>query len=81
LIPDNTRVTVRHELKGVALNVTGVDDPWGGYTDFDRALWMGDPSALTTMPCHPPDLHPALVVERQIDLTLAGNCHIGQVKL
>jgi uncharacterized protein len=67
-------------LKGGILNVAGVDDPWRGHADFDRALSMSDPNAPTIMLCHQPDLFPA-AVERDIDLTLAGHYHGGQVKL
>ena len=41
---------------------------------------MSDPIAPTIMLCHQPDLFPA-VVQRDIDLTLAGHHHGGQVKL
>jgi len=67
-------------LKGIPLNIAGVDDPWRGKADFDRALSMIDPKAPTIMLCHQPDLFPA-VVPRGIDLTLAGHYHGGQVKL
>jgi len=67
-------------LKGATLNVAGVDDPWRGHADFDRTLSMSDPNAPTIMLCHQPDLFPA-VVQRDIDLTLAGHYHGGQVKL
>jgi predicted MPP superfamily phosphohydrolase len=67
-------------LKGATLNVAGVDDPWRGFADFDRALSMSDPNAPTIMLCHQPDLFPA-VVQRDVDLTLAGHYHGGQVKL
>jgi uncharacterized protein len=67
-------------LKGAPLNIAGVDDPWRGRTDFDRALSMTDPNAPTIMLCHQPDLFPA-VVQRGIDLTLAGHYHGGQVKV
>jgi uncharacterized protein len=70
----------RLSLKGATLNVAGVDDPWRGHTDFDRALSMSDPDAPTIMLCHQPDLFPA-IVQRGIDLTLAGHYHGGQVKL
>jgi uncharacterized protein len=70
----------RLSLRGATLNVAGVDDPWRGHTDFDRALSMSDPNAPTIMLCHQPDLFPA-VVQRDIDLTLAGHYHGGQVKL
>jgi uncharacterized protein len=70
----------RLSLKGATLNVAGVDDPWRGHADFDRALSMSDPDAPTIMLCHQPDLFPA-VVQRGIDLTLAGHYHGGQVKL
>jgi uncharacterized protein len=67
-------------LRGALLNIAGVDDPWRGKTDFDRALSMTAPNAPTIMLCHQPDLFPA-VVQRGIDLTLAGHYHGGQVKL
>ncbi len=67
-------------VKGAVLNIAGVDDPWRGKTDFDRALSMTDPSAPTIMLCHQPDLFPA-AVQRDIDLTLAGHYHGGQVRL
>jgi predicted MPP superfamily phosphohydrolase len=67
-------------VKGALLNVAGVDDPWRGETDFDRALLMTDPNTPTIMLCHQPDLFPALV-RRGVELTLAGHYHGGQVKL
>jgi predicted MPP superfamily phosphohydrolase len=70
----------RLSLPGGSLNVAGVDDPWRGFADFDRALSMSDPNAPTIMLCHQPDLFPALV-RRHVDLTLAGHYHGGQVKL
>jgi predicted MPP superfamily phosphohydrolase len=68
----------RLSIHGAPVNVAGVDDPWRGHTDFDRALSMCDPHAPTIMLCHQPDLFPA-VVQRDIDLTLAGHYHGGQV--
>jgi uncharacterized protein len=65
---------------GALLNLAGVDDPWRGHTDFDRALSMANPNAPTIMLCHQPDLFPT-AVQRGIDLTLAGHYHGGQVKL
>jgi uncharacterized protein len=67
-------------LKGAALNIAGVDDPWRGQTDFDQSLSMTDPTAPTIMLCHQPDLFPA-AVQRGVDLTLAGHYHGGQIKL
>jgi uncharacterized protein len=67
-------------LRGAPLNIAGVDDPWRGKADFDRALSMTDPYAPTIMLCHQPDLFPA-AVKRSIDLTLAGHYHGGQVRL
>lgn len=67
-------------LKGVPLNIAGVDDPWRGMTDFDQALSMVDANAPTIMLCHQPDLFPA-IVQRGVDLTLSGHYHGGQVKL
>jgi uncharacterized protein len=67
-------------LQGAQLNVAGVDDPWRGKPDFDRAMSMTEPNAPTIMLCHQPDLFPA-VVRRRIDLTLAGHYHGGQITL
>jgi uncharacterized protein len=67
-------------VKGALVNIAGVDDPWRGEADFDRALSMTKPNTPTIMLCHQPDLFPA-VVQRGIDLTLAGHYHGGQVKL
>jgi uncharacterized protein len=67
-------------IQGVPLNIAGVDDPWRGRPDFDRALSMVDANAPTVLLCHQPDLFPA-AVQRGIDLTLSGHYHGGQVKL
>jgi predicted MPP superfamily phosphohydrolase len=67
-------------VRGALLNIAGVDDPWRGQTDFDRALLMIEPNTPTIMLCHQPDLFPALV-RRGVELTLAGHYHGGQVKL
>jgi predicted MPP superfamily phosphohydrolase len=67
-------------LQGTQLNIAGVDDPWRGKPDFDQAMSMTNPNAPTIMLCHQPDLFPE-VVQRGIDLTLAGHHHGGQVKL
>jgi uncharacterized protein len=67
-------------LKGVPLNIAGVDDPWRGKVDFDAALSMVDSTAPTIMLCHQPDLFPA-IVQRGVDLTLSGHYHGGQVRL
>jgi uncharacterized protein len=67
-------------LKGAALNIAGVDDPWRGKPDFDRALSMIDSNAPTIMLCHQPDLFPASV-HRAVELMLSGHYHGGQVKL
>jgi hypothetical protein len=66
-------------VQGALLNIAGVDDPWRGKTDFDRALLMTEPNTPTIMLCHQPDLFAALV-QRRIDLTPAGHHHAGQVK-
>jgi uncharacterized protein len=67
-------------IRGAPLNVAGVDDPWRGRPDFDAALSTANPIAPTLMLCHQPDLFPAAAT-RDIDLTLAGHYHGGQVKL
>jgi uncharacterized protein len=77
VLRNEARTLVR---QGAPLNIAGVDDPWRGQTDFDRALSMTDLNAPTIMLCHQPDLFPA-AVQREIDLTLAGHYHGGQVKL
>jgi uncharacterized protein len=77
VLRNEARTLVR---QGAPLNIAGVDDPWRGQTDFDRALSMTALNAPTIMLCHQPDLFPA-AVQRGIDLTLAGHYHGGQVKL
>jgi predicted MPP superfamily phosphohydrolase len=67
-------------LKGAALNIAGVDDPWRGKPDFDRALSRIDANVPTIMLCHQPDLFPASA-QRAVDLMLSGHYHGGQVKL
>jgi predicted MPP superfamily phosphohydrolase len=67
-------------LKGAVLNIAGVDDPWRGKPDFDRALSMIDANVPTIMLCHQPDLFPASA-QRAVDLMLSGHYHGGQVKL
>jgi predicted MPP superfamily phosphohydrolase len=67
-------------LKGAALNIAGVDDPWRGNPDFDRALSMIDANVPTVMLCHQPDLFPESV-QRAVDLMLSGHYHGGQVTL
>jgi predicted MPP superfamily phosphohydrolase len=66
-------------IRGAALNIAGVDDPWRGQPDVDRALSAVDPRAPTVMLCHQPDLFPA-IARRRVELTLAGHYHGGQVK-
>lgn len=67
-------------LKGVPLNIAGVDDPWRGKPDFDQALSLADPGAPTIMFCHQPDLFPT-IAQHGVDLTLSGHYHGGQVRL
>ncbi len=66
-------------IRGVPFNVAGIDDPWRGIVDFDRALAALDPSAPTLLLCHQPDLFPA-AAKRGIELTLSGHYHGGQIK-
>jgi predicted MPP superfamily phosphohydrolase len=66
-------------INGAPFNVAGVDDPWRGVVDFDRALADLDPNAPQLLLCHQPDLFPA-VAKRGVDLTLSGHYHGGQIK-
>jgi predicted MPP superfamily phosphohydrolase len=67
-------------LKGGSLNIAGVDDPWRGKPDFDRALSMVEANVPTILLCHQPDLFPA-GVHRAVDLMLSGHYHGGQTTL
>ena len=67
-------------IRGVPINVAGVDDPWRGIADFDQALAELHPAAPTLRLCHQPDLFPA-AARRGVALTLSGHYHGGQIQL
>ena len=60
------------------LNVAGVDDLWEGQPDFEQALRDTDSTAPTLLMSHNPNVFP-LSANLQVDLTLAGHTHGGQV--
>lgn len=67
-------------IRGVPINVAGVDDPWRGIADFDQALAGLHPAAPTLLLCHQPDLFRA-AARRGVALMLSGHYHGGQIKL
>lgn len=74
----NHGVTFRRE--DAALHVAGVDDTWTGRHDLERALAGRPDGAPVVLLAHDPELFPG-AVEREVDLTLSGHTHGGQVAI
>lgn len=60
--------------------IVGVDDPVNALQDFDMALRHVPPGSFTLLLAHAPDVADA-VADLQLDLTLAGHTHGGQICL
>src|SRR5262249_52658102 len=56
----------------------GLDDPWTGSPDPQRALARAGSAALTIGVCHSPEGVP-MVLRSQVSLMLCGHTHGGQV--
>ena len=61
------------------VRIAGVDDPWAGEPDADRAL-QGADSAVSLVLCHSPEGLP-LFAGRDVSLVLCGHTHGGQIDL
>ena len=59
------------------LHVAGVDDTWTGKNDLPRAV-AGAKGKFTLLLAHDPNLFPE-AVEENVDLTLSGHTHGGQL--
>lgn len=71
--------TTRCALGG-GVNIAGIDDPFTGRDDLDKALKGTDPSRPTILLSHAPLIAPQ-AARRAIDLTLCGHTHGGQIRL
>jgi predicted MPP superfamily phosphohydrolase len=71
---------VRIHRQGHSLWVAGVDDLLESTADVDAALAGRRPGEPAILLSHHPDVFP-LAVRKQVDLTLAGHTHGGQIKL
>jgi predicted MPP superfamily phosphohydrolase len=63
---------------GVA--IVGLDDPWTGRRDADRAFGARGDARRTIALCHSPDALP-WIAGRGVDLYLCGHTHGGQIAL
>lgn len=73
LVNDALRVTPE-------LAVLGLDDPWAGLPDVERALSAAGDAKVRLALCHAPDALP-FVRGRGVPVLLAGHTHGGQVAL
>jgi predicted MPP superfamily phosphohydrolase len=67
-------------LDRVPLHVAGVDDTWTGRNDTQRALAGRKEGVPTLLLAHDPNLFKG-AVEHQVELTLSGHTHGGQLAI
>ncbi len=67
------------QIGSASLVVAGVDDPWGGQTNIQRAL-QGAPDTDTLLLSHSPDMIDHWGHQHKL-LQLSGHTHGGQVRL
>jgi predicted MPP superfamily phosphohydrolase len=65
-------------IDGVNLSIIGVDDPFNGFDDLDTAMANLPSEGFRLLLAHSPDVF-AQLLDRKIDLVLAGHTHGGQV--
>ncbi len=75
----NNRV-IQYPVRGVTLQIVGVDDPHTEHSDFARAFAGAKPDCWTLLLCHSPD-GAADLRGRRADLMLSGHTHGGQIRL
>ena len=63
------------------LTIAGVDDPWEGRPDLDRALRGAPLNAPVVLLVHAPNFADVAVHYKQIVLQLSGHSHGGQVRI
>lgn len=71
---ENEQVTL--EINGVELNLVGIGNHSTGHADLLRAFRDIDTDLLTILLSHSP-----ILLDNQVDLTLSGHTHGGQVRL
>jgi hypothetical protein len=75
----NNRV-IQYPVRGVTLQIVGVDDPHTEHSDFACAFQEATPDCWTLLLCHSPD-GAADLRGRRADLMLSGHTHGGQIRL
>jgi predicted MPP superfamily phosphohydrolase len=65
-------------LASGALYVAGADDTWTGRANLERALAARPAGSFALLLAHDPNLFPE-AAERQVELTLSGHTHGGQI--
>lgn len=77
----NRTVEVRAGQRAVRISLTGVDDPYSGHADLDKAMESGYPVSgeLSILLTHAPTIDDCLPVGR-FSLVLAGHTHGGQIR-
>jgi predicted MPP superfamily phosphohydrolase len=75
----NNRV-IQYPVRGVTLQIVGVDDPHTQHSDFAGAFASAKPDCWTLLLCHSPD-GAADLCGRRADLMLSGHTHGGQIRL
>ncbi|MCH7618809.1 MAG: metallophosphoesterase [Candidatus Marinimicrobia bacterium] len=68
------------EVKGEKITIAGIDDLWVGKPDLDSTLRDADKELPLILMSHNPDIFP-LSAKYDVDLTLSGHTHGGQVGL
>lgn len=76
LINDAVRLPAPH----ADVAVLGLDDPWTGSPDAERAARAAGDARVRVALCHSPDGAP-LLTDRGVSLMLAGHTHGGQIAL
>ncbi|MFQ5864456.1 MAG: metallophosphoesterase [bacterium] len=67
-------------VRGVPLNILGVDDLWQGRPNLVKTLGQVDSNNFNLLLCHQPNYFPTIQFHK-IELTLAGHTHGGQIAL